>query len=225
VPCTQCLQSGAQQTHHHLECCTHLHTVACLFDCLASLPCGCSFLTAAHEPGALPGHCALCCTYGQHTPCCTQTHTHTCLRMYANVLLFPIPSNRMSQRCARVPFLLCKFHAHACSNRLCQRYALCSTFYVYFTHGCGSNAEGSCLLRAWSGCSVITGFLQQPTSSGAIQGDIAAGVQAQALHGISHDSPPTCLLHSLLLQACSGCSMGTGFAQQHSSTHWSVEQS
>jgi hypothetical protein len=31
----------------------------------------------------------------------------------------------MSQRYARVPFLLCKFHAHACSNpgRLCQRYA------------------------------------------------------------------------------------------------------
>jgi hypothetical protein len=38
----------------------------------------------------------------------------------------------MSQRYARVPFLLCKFHAHACSNpgRLCQRYALCLSMYI-----------------------------------------------------------------------------------------------
>jgi hypothetical protein len=38
------------------------------------------------------------------------------------------------------------------------------------------------------------------------------------------DSPHACCT-PLLLQACSGCSMGTGFAQQHSSTHLSVEQS
>jgi hypothetical protein len=54
----------------------------------------------------------------------TDTHTQTHACMYANVLLFPIPSNP-DESYARVPFLLCKFHAHACSNpgRLCQRYA------------------------------------------------------------------------------------------------------
>jgi hypothetical protein len=100
--------------------------------------------------------------------------THKHMPAYANVLLFPIPSSRMSQRYARVPFLLCKFHAHACSNpgRLCQRYALCLSMYI--SHMAAAQLQGSCLLRAWSGCSVITGFLQQPTSSGAIQGDIAA---------------------------------------------------
>jgi hypothetical protein len=53
----------------------------------------------------------------------------------------------------------------------------------------------------WSGCSVITGFLQQPTSSGN-QGDIAAGCPGTG--STWHKSCltlHTCLLHSLLLQA------------------------
>jgi hypothetical protein len=89
----------------------------------------------------------------------------------------------MSQRYARVPFLLCKFHAHACNpGRLCQRYAPVLYLLCIFHTWLRQQAEGSCLLRAWSGCSVITGFLQQPTSSGAIQATLLQGVQAQALH-------------------------------------------
>jgi hypothetical protein len=138
--------------------------------------------------------------------------------MYANVLLFPIPSNRMSQRYARVPFLLCKFHAHACSNRLCQRYALCSTFYVYFTHGCGSNCRRLLLAAGlvWLQCDhrVLTAtheFWCNPRRHCCRCPGTGSTWHVMTLH--------TCLLHSLLLQACSGCSMGTGFAQQHSSTH------
>jgi hypothetical protein len=61
--------------------------------------------------------------------------THTAHAATTNATVPDSEQPQMSQRYARVPFLLCKFHAHACSNpgRLCQRYALCSTFYVYFT--------------------------------------------------------------------------------------------
>jgi hypothetical protein len=114
--------------------------------------------------------------------------------MYANVLLFPIPSN--PDESAVYPSFYVNF-AHACSNpgRLCQRYAPVLYLLCIFHTWRGSNAEGSCLLRAvWLQCD--QGFLQQPTSSGAIKATLLQGVQAQALHGISHADSP-CLLHTL----------------------------
>jgi hypothetical protein len=164
---------------------TLAHTVAVLI-VLASCQCGSVFSAAAHEPGALPGqHCQLAhvALYEQHTPCCTQTpQTHAC--MHANVLLFPIPSN--PDESALRPFLLCKFRTCLQQPRSVVSALHAVLYPMYISHGCGSNAEGSCLLRAWSGCSVITGFLQQPTSSGAIKGDIAARCPGTELHGISH---------------------------------------
>jgi hypothetical protein len=58
-----------------------------------------------------------------------------------NVLLL-FPSRQMSQRYARVPFLLCKFHAHACSNpgrlsALCP----CALPSMYISHMAAAIAE------------------------------------------------------------------------------------
>jgi hypothetical protein len=147
--------------------------------------------------------CPCCTLYEQHTPCCTQnTHKH----MPAYAAVFCDSEQRMSQRYARVPFLLCKFRTCLQQPRsVVSALCLCSTFYVYFTHmAAAAIAEGSCLLRAWSGCSVITGFLQ-PTSSGAIKGDIAARCPGTgSTWHKSCDSPHMPAAHSLLLQACSG---------------------
>jgi hypothetical protein len=96
----------------------------------------------------------------------------------------------MSQRYARVPFLLCKFHAHACSNpgRLCQRYApVLYLLCIFHTHGCGSNCRRLLLAAGlvWLQCDhrVLTAtheFWCNPKAT------LLQGVQAQALHGISH---------------------------------------
>jgi hypothetical protein len=50
------------------------------------------------------------------------------------------------------------------------------------------------------------------------KGDIAARCPGTGSTWQSCLTPHMPAAHSLLLQACSGCSMGTGFAQQHSST-------
>jgi hypothetical protein len=105
LPCTQCLQSGAQQTPSPRMLHTLAHTVACCLIVLASCQCGCSFLTAAHmkprDPKATLPTCPCCTLYEQHTPCCTQTHTHKHM-LYANVLLF-LRATQMSQRYALYP--------------------------------------------------------------------------------------------------------------------------
>jgi hypothetical protein len=93
----------------------------------------------------------------------------------------------MSQRYARVPFLLCKFHAHACSNpgRLCQRYALCSTPSMYISHMAAWCRR--LLLAAglvWLQCDHRV--LTNPRVLVQSKATLLQGVQAQALHGISH---------------------------------------
>jgi hypothetical protein len=117
----------------------------------------------------------------------TDTHTQTHACMYANVLLFPIPSNP-DESYARVPFLLCKFHAHACSNpgRLCQRYA--PVLYLLCIFHTWLRQQLQLLLAAglvWLQCDhrVLTAtheFWCNPKAT------LLQGVQAQALHGISH---------------------------------------
>jgi hypothetical protein len=110
-------------------------------------------------------------------------------------------------------------HTHACKTQVDSALALCSDLLCNnHTHGCGSNCRSSCLLRAWSGCSVITGFLATH-EFWCNPGDIAARCPGTgSTWQVMLDSPHMPAAHSLLLQACSGCSMGTGFAQQHSST-------
>jgi hypothetical protein len=118
----------------------HLHTVACCLIVLASCQCGCSFLTAAHEPRP-QGTSLPMLHYMNSTRHAAHRHTHK--HMPACMLMCycsRFRATQMSQRYARVPFLLCKFHAHACSNpgRLCQRYApvlyLLCIFHTWLRH-------------------------------------------------------------------------------------------
>jgi hypothetical protein len=92
LPCTQCLQSGAQQTPSPRM--LHTCTVACCLIVLASCQCGCSFLRQ-HMSLGHSQHCQLAhvAHYMNSTRHAAHRHTHTNTCMYANVLLFPIPSN------------------------------------------------------------------------------------------------------------------------------------
>jgi hypothetical protein len=118
----------------------------------------------------------------------------------------------MSQRYARVLMSrTCLQQPWSVVSALCPvSHLLC----ISFTHGCGSNCRRLLFCGLSGCCSVITGFLQQPTSSGAIQ---RRHCRCPGTGSTWHKS---CLIltHAcctpLLLQACSGCSMGTGFAQQ-----------
>jgi hypothetical protein len=124
----------------------------------------------------------------------------------------------MSQRYARVPFLLCKFHAHACSNpgRLCQRYAPVLYLLCIF-HTMAAAAIAELLLAAglvWLQCDHRV--LSNPRVLVQSKGDIAA--RCPGTGSTWHKSCltlHTCLLHTLVAASLFCCSMGTGFAQQH----------
>jgi hypothetical protein len=124
------------------------------------------------------------------------TQPHACV--YANATV-PDSEQQMSQRYARVPSFYVNFtHMPAATRSVVSALCPCALPYVYFTHmAAAAIAEGSCLLRAWSGCSVITGFLQQPTSSGAIKGDIAARCPGTGSTWHKCLTLHTCLLHTL----------------------------
>jgi hypothetical protein len=146
------------------------HTLA---DCLASLPI-CFLASAAHmKPRDLPRAtlptCPCCTLYEQHTPC-AHRHTH---KHYIMLMCYcsRFRATQMSQRYARVPFLLCKFHAHACSNpgRLCQRYAPVLTFMYISLIWLRQQLQKALACCGLVCLQQVTRFLQQPTSSGAIQ--------------------------------------------------------
>jgi hypothetical protein len=129
MPCTQCLQGGAQQTPSPRM----LHApVAHCFDCLASRQHVVAvFSAAAHmQPGTPRAQPAsLCCTlYEQHTPCCTHTQTHACMLCF----LFPIPSNRMIiTPCAPLPSM---YFTHMPATPVgCVSYA-CALPSMYISH-------------------------------------------------------------------------------------------
>jgi hypothetical protein len=88
-------------------------------------------------------------------------------------------------------------HTHACKTQVDSALALCSDLLCNnHTHGCGSNCRSSCLLRAWSGCSVITGFLATH-EFWCNPGDIAARCPGTGSTSKSCLTLHTCLLHTL----------------------------
>jgi hypothetical protein len=147
--------------HHH----TCLHTHCCLlFDCFGILPMWLQFSQAAHMSlGHSQGNTQLAhvAHYEQHTPCCTQTHTHAC--MYVMCYCSRFRATQMSQRRLYPSFYVNFTHMPAATPVGCVSVMPCALPSMYISHmAAAAIAEGSCLLRAWSGCSVITGFLQQP---------------------------------------------------------------
>jgi hypothetical protein len=191
LPCTQCLQSGAQQTPS-----PRMHTLAhccLLFDCFGIPANVVAVFTAHMKPRALPKAtlptCPCCTLYEQHTPCCTHRHTHkhmpACMLMCYCSRFRATPDESALRPCT----LLCNFtHMPAATPVGCVSVMpLCSTFYVYFTHGCGSNCRRLLLAAGlvWLQCDhrVLTAtheFWCNPKAT------LLQGVQAQALHGISH---------------------------------------
>jgi predicted nucleic acid-binding Zn ribbon protein len=176
LPCTQCLQSGAQQTPSPRMLHTLAHTVACCLIVLASLPMLLAVFTAAHmKPGTQQLPIAHVAHYMNSTRHAAHRHTQTHACMYANATVPDSEQPQTSVTPVYPSFYVNFTHMPAATPVGCVSVMpLCLTFYVYFTHGCGSIAEGSCLLRAWSGCSVITGFYSNPRVLVQSKGDIAA---------------------------------------------------
>jgi hypothetical protein len=138
------------------ECYTHLHTRCCCLIVLASPSMGCSSHTAHMKPRGTPRqHCQLAhvAHYMNSTRHAAQTHTQTHARMYANVLLFPSNPDESALRPCDPSFYVNFTHMPAATPVGCVSVMpLCFTFYVYQYHmAAAATAEGSCLLRVWSG--------------------------------------------------------------------------
>jgi hypothetical protein len=146
-------------------------------------------------------------------------HTEHTKHMPAYAAVFCDSEQRMSQRYARVPFLLCKFRTclqqpRSVVSALCP----CALPSMYISHTWLRQQLQKALACCGLGlCSVITGSYN-PRVLVQSKATLLQGVQAQALHGISRVTLHTCLLHTLCCCKLVLASMGTGFAQPYS-TH------
>jgi hypothetical protein len=175
---------------------------------------------AAHMSLGLPGNtvtCPCCTLYEQHAMLHTDTHLQTmhCLMCYCS----RFRATQMSQRYAVCPSFYVNFtHMPAATPVGCVSVMLCSTFYVYFTHGCGNCRR--LLLAAglvWLQCDhrVLTATHEFWCN----QGDIAA--RCPGTGSTWHKSCltlHTCLLHTLCcckLVLAVAWVQGSRSAQQH----------